>query len=724
MAEYCEEKGGVVINLDTLASRDNLNLALKRLHTAPGGWYKNFYRQEMYCFNIASEKYLDALSKELTDKIYDPKPAYKVYVPKEDGFLRPITIISFDDMLIYQAIINVVAEAFYEDLKPYYNTIVFGNHYNGDSNKKNKIFFFAKWQKQWKKFRMRTEKHWDKGFKYLATFDLALFYETIDHRLLGNIIKQNNVDPDVIEILLCQLKTWVVDEERGNGDKVELEYLHGIPQGPIGSAFLAEVYLHYVDVQMKKLMYERKDFFYLRYADDIRILAKSYEVAEKVIIDLSMLCRDLGLVPNTKKTTINFYQNKWELDQQNKMISKIGDDYYKRGELSKRQNKKITKKIIDMLSTEETEMVKQCSCTREEDFINPNKSTSNKSIDRTLLKFALFRIEPNEEVRDLLIANFDRLHFLSDEVCHYLTRCFSKDELVLEWAEKLIIQERPIYEYPQAMLLKHFRGDLFLPEYCWEIITNDKVHWLVRYYACSFVGNEKDLALICEEKSNPFIYRRLLFLKYECLTDGFAKRKFLQTMLKSEDRAIALLGVCIAFENREYVDLLGDKENLSPFLNAALHNLHTNMLAKDLKEKNKIDNADKFFSEDFWSEEELKLLNEFYFSAKHNWEPYPYTWIVSIDSINHLVTDKIFRIEKYNYSDTTEYDNMLKFKNFKEDYPETHYCFKKIHTARNQKGAHPFAAIAQPAKLLKREEQKPLWEKELKALKEIINKNI
>lgn len=71
---------------------------------------------------------------------------------------------------------------------------------------------------------------------------------------------------------------------------------HGIPQGPMASDFLTEVFLLPLDEAMK-----RTGIPYIRYVDDIRVLAKSEEDARRAAIVLEMECRRWSLIPHGSK---------------------------------------------------------------------------------------------------------------------------------------------------------------------------------------------------------------------------------------------------------------------------------------------------------------------------------------------------------------------------------------------------------------------------------------
>ena len=75
---------------------------------------------------------------------------------------------------------------------------------------------------------------------------------------------------------------------------------YGLPQGPPGCSFLADIYLDHVDRKMEKYV------GYYRYMDDIRIFCKT-EIESKITLkDLIISLRELKLNINAKKTALLF----------------------------------------------------------------------------------------------------------------------------------------------------------------------------------------------------------------------------------------------------------------------------------------------------------------------------------------------------------------------------------------------------------------------------------
>lgn len=264
------------MSFDDLISYENIYIAFKRLQTTSRDYYKNLYWNDLYNFGLDLEKNINTLIHLLKEDLYKPNKSYKIYFPKSTGLVRPISVLNFIDLLVYQAIVNLLAEKFYKSFHSYYNHFVFGNIYN-KTNNENKIFFYKHWKQQWKKYENLTKQHYNDGYEYITEFDLASFYDTVDHYLVKNLLKEKNIDKKIIDILSSQLLSWNKNQTQNQGFK------HGIPQGPLGSGFIAEICLHNIDKKMRKLVLENRNIRYMRYVDDIRIFTKDKYLAQKIL---------------------------------------------------------------------------------------------------------------------------------------------------------------------------------------------------------------------------------------------------------------------------------------------------------------------------------------------------------------------------------------------------------------------------------------------------------
>jgi hypothetical protein len=148
------------------------------------------------------------------------------------------------------------------------------------------------WAETYTAFKLRIKRHFDAGDRWVADFDLAAFYDTVSNRALINVMRPRGGHAKTCDTVASWLNAWSADN-RG--------YLldHGIPQGPIASDFLAEVLLIQLDEEM-----QQSGIGYVRYADDIRLFARTEHEVRTAAVKLEIACRRLGLIPQSSKFSI------------------------------------------------------------------------------------------------------------------------------------------------------------------------------------------------------------------------------------------------------------------------------------------------------------------------------------------------------------------------------------------------------------------------------------
>ena len=278
----------------------NLLRAYRWTMSNPDAAYKSYFRDSYDAFAIASDTHLKWIRAEGLKDRYEVSHAAKVLLPKPSGVLRPITLLKVEDQIVYQAIVNLIAEELKKRTKNRYEKRVFAHLYAGKSSK----FFNIKWQRSYKKFADRLRGCHSRGFDHIANFDLTSFYDTIDHHVLVHFLKELKIDEDTIEYLMMCLKKWT-SATWSNGP-VNIYHEHGIPQGPLASGMLSEAVLQHLDKAGEQ---GGRRTAYLRYVDDIKILAKTEQDLRAKLIKLDIASKEIGLFPQTAKINIRKVSN-------------------------------------------------------------------------------------------------------------------------------------------------------------------------------------------------------------------------------------------------------------------------------------------------------------------------------------------------------------------------------------------------------------------------------
>jgi hypothetical protein len=220
----------------------NLQRAYRWVLSSPDARYKNLFRSDYAAYALATDLNLRILSRQIRGGRFTPSHASKVYLPKASGVLRPVSLLTVNDQIAYQACINVVAEELQKRVAKRRRVTVFYHLYAGRSSP----FFYLRWETSYAAYANAIRHNFAQGFRYVAHFDLTAFYDTIDHHVLKVFLERSGVDPDTTQFLLNNLKHWTdVTWTQGRGRPIYHE--HGIPQGPPASGMLSEVVLQHLD---------------------------------------------------------------------------------------------------------------------------------------------------------------------------------------------------------------------------------------------------------------------------------------------------------------------------------------------------------------------------------------------------------------------------------------------------------------------------------------------
>lgn len=265
-----------MIDFAALISKRNLELAWRRIVTGRNLQHKRFFRHLYGGYELGLKENLNLLHEKLQGNWQATSPT-RIYLPKASGLLRPITLLCLEDQIVLQALANKVALHLRKRRRRVELKQVFSNCLEPGTNS---IFFLQDWRKSYHAFQVKLQSHLASGHRWIAHFDLAAFYETISHRAMQSIIAPRGGNPEA----WLRINQWLCVWSAGRtGVQVE----HGIPQGPIASDLIADVFMLPIDEVMR-----RDGVKYIRYVDDIRVLAKTQKEARRAAIALELACRN------------------------------------------------------------------------------------------------------------------------------------------------------------------------------------------------------------------------------------------------------------------------------------------------------------------------------------------------------------------------------------------------------------------------------------------------
>lgn len=236
--------------LERILDRENLNRAYKRVKAnkgAPGidgmtvedalGWLRE-HREE--------------LLERIRSGKYKPQPVRRKEIPKPDGGTRQLGIPTVVDRVIQQAIA--------QQLTPIFEPLFSEGSYGYRPGKSAQMAI------------QKVKEYAEQGYRYAVLIDLTKYFDTLNHELLMNMVREQVRDKRVTELIKRYLKSGVMED----GLLVKTE--EGSPQGGPLSPLLANIYLNKYDQEMSG-----RGVPVIRYADDIVVLAKSERAAERLL---------------------------------------------------------------------------------------------------------------------------------------------------------------------------------------------------------------------------------------------------------------------------------------------------------------------------------------------------------------------------------------------------------------------------------------------------------
>ena len=236
--------------LEAILERDNLNRAYKKVKANGGAPGIDGMTVE------EALPWLKENGEELLEKIrngkYKPQPVRRVEIPKPDGGIRKLGIPTVIDRVVQQAITQQLTPIF----EPLFSDASYGYR-----PKRSAPMAMQK-----------VKEYAEQGYTYAVLVDLSKYFDTLNHELLMNMVREEVHDKRVTELIKKFLKSGVMI----NGLKVKTE--EGSPQGGPISPLLANIYLNKFDHEM-----ENRSVKTVRYADDIVVLAKSKRAAERLL---------------------------------------------------------------------------------------------------------------------------------------------------------------------------------------------------------------------------------------------------------------------------------------------------------------------------------------------------------------------------------------------------------------------------------------------------------
>lgn len=261
-----------MITLESILEKDNLNRAFRQVVSNKGtAGIDDMTVDEL-------EPWIRAHPHELTNRIirgkYRQHPVMRVYIPKDNGDMRPLGIPRVIDRLVQQA----VAQELSREFEPRFSDNSYGFRPNRSAHDAiRKVIANA-----------------NDGYEYVIDLDLAKFFDTVNHSKLLQVLSETIKDGRVISLIHKFLRAKIMDEGKVTTPTI------GTPQGGPVSPVLANILLNELDKELDK-----RGHHFVRYADDMMIMCKSQRAAQRTYESISKFIeKKLFLNINRDKTKV------------------------------------------------------------------------------------------------------------------------------------------------------------------------------------------------------------------------------------------------------------------------------------------------------------------------------------------------------------------------------------------------------------------------------------
>jgi RNA-directed DNA polymerase len=222
------------------------------------------------------------LHQRLKDGTYQAQPLRRVYIPKEEGKQRPISIPSLEDKIVQKAMVEVLNAIYEQDFLDcsYGYRPGRGPHQALDEVRRVICTRPTGW---------------------ILEIDITAYFDSIVREQLMEMVEKRISDGSVLRLIRKWIKVGVIEEGR------LLVSETGTGQGQTISPLLANTYLHYVlDEWFEEVVKPRLrgEAHQIRFADDAVLCFQHREDAEKVLSVLTKRFAKYGLTLHPEKTRL------------------------------------------------------------------------------------------------------------------------------------------------------------------------------------------------------------------------------------------------------------------------------------------------------------------------------------------------------------------------------------------------------------------------------------
>jgi RNA-directed DNA polymerase len=225
---------------------------------------------------------IQQLHQRLKDGKYQAQPLRRVYIPKEDGKQRPISIPALEDKILQKAMVEVLNAIYEQDFLDCSYGFRPGRGPHQALDEVRRVIC-------------------TRPTGWILEIDITAYFDSIVRGQLMEMVEKRISDGSVLQLIRKWIKVGVIEEGR------LLVSETGTGQGQTISPLLANIYLHYVldewfeEVVKPRLRGEAHE---IRFADDAVLCFQYREDAEKVLSVLTKRFAKYGLTLHPEKTRL------------------------------------------------------------------------------------------------------------------------------------------------------------------------------------------------------------------------------------------------------------------------------------------------------------------------------------------------------------------------------------------------------------------------------------
>ncbi|WP_336821706.1 group II intron reverse transcriptase/maturase, partial [Halalkalibacter flavus] len=219
--------------LEEILSNQNMNQAYKRVYRNKGASGVDGVSIEELKEYLKEHK--DELRAQIRKRKYQPLPALRVEIPKENGKMRKLGIPTVVDRVVQQAISQKLSPIFEKQFSEY--------------------SFGFRPGRSCEMAIIQALEYMNDGCDWLVDIDLERFFDTVHHDKLMRIISHTINDGDVISLIRKYLVSGVMVHGKYEDTPV------GTPQGGNLSPLLSNIMLNELDKEL-----EARGLRFVRYA--------------------------------------------------------------------------------------------------------------------------------------------------------------------------------------------------------------------------------------------------------------------------------------------------------------------------------------------------------------------------------------------------------------------------------------------------------------------------